>query len=49
MKKIIILVVILALLGIGAWVLLGGKKETPSGEEAATPREGKKGRHWVKF
>ena len=40
MKKIIILVVILALLGIGTWILLGGKKEAPPGEGATTPTPG---------
>ena len=45
MKKIIIIIVLIALIGIGAWVLLGGKKVTeegaiPLGEEAVTPEEG---------
>jgi outer membrane lipoprotein-sorting protein len=40
MKKIIIFVIILALFGIGAWVLMGGKKEVPPGEGVATPGPG---------
>jgi hypothetical protein len=39
MKKIIIFIVILALVGIGAWVLLGKNEITPSGEEVTTPGE----------
>lgn len=39
MKKIVIIIVLIALIGIGAWVLLGGKKAVPPGEEAVTPEE----------
>lgn len=43
-KNIVIIVVLIALVGIGAWVLLGGKKvaeegAVPPGEEAVTPGE----------
>ena len=34
-----IFIIILALVGIIAWLFLGGKKITPSGEEATTPGE----------
>lgn len=37
MKKIVIFVVVLVLIGIGAWVLLGGKKEVSPGEGGTTP------------
>jgi len=37
MKKIAIIVVLIALVGIGAWVLLGGKKVVSPGEEAVAP------------
>ena len=41
MKKVAIIVIVIALVGIGAWVLLSVKKgvEVPPGEEAVTPEE----------
>lgn len=44
-KNIVIIIIVIALVGIGAWALLGGKigiKEglVPIGEEAVTPEEG---------
>lgn len=40
MKKVAIIIVLIALIGIGAWVWLGSKKAVPSGEESITPEEG---------
>ncbi len=39
MKKIVIIIVLIALVGIGAWLLLGGEKAVPSGEEEEAETE----------